>query len=323
MKIDQASFQASQSGLNALQGQVKNTDQAELEKVAAQFESVFVQMMVKSMRDATIKSDFLQSNGIDTYQQMFDQQISIDLSQSGGLGLAQILVEQMSPQGGATEKTDSGASSHSLAREQQAMPLGSAARLRVNTVPVDPPLAAAASTATKGSEPLAQSPEEFVRKVWDGAVAAAQQLNVAPEVLVAQSALETGWGQQVIAKADGASSFNLFGIKADSRWQGDSATVSTLEYRDGIANREQAAFRAYDSLEQTFSDYVEFLQSSPRYGDALSQSVDSRAFLQGLQDAGYATDPNYADKIMAILDGDRLNAVVDELKFSPQMSIGS
>lgn len=321
MNIEQASFQASQSGLGALKSTVENTDQAELEEVAAQFESVFVQMMIKSMREATIKSDFLQSNGIDTYQQMFDQQIAVDLSQSGGLGLAQILVEQMSPQGAVTPQQNSAGNSHSLQREQQAIPLGDVARYRVNTTPVTPPLAAAVNSAD--SEPLAQSPEEFVRKVWDSAVAAAQQLNVAPEVLVAQSALETGWGRQVIRQADGASSFNLFGIKADGRWDGDSATVSTLEYREGVANKEQAAFRAYDSLEHTFKDYVEFLQSSPRYRDALSQSGDNRAFLQGLQDAGYATDPQYADKIMAILESDRLGAAVSDLKFSPQTPIDS
>lgn len=329
MTIAQSTMHADVQSLNSLKSDVRSAEKGSLEEVAAQFESVFVQMMVKSMRDATMRSDLLQSNGMDTYQQMFDQQISVDLSRSGGLGLAQILVQQLSGNGavqasGATAQHNASTASFAVPSEQKAFPMGDAARLRVGTPPpVAAPKPPVVDKTSTSSQVLAETPEEFVRKLWEPAVRAGKALNVAPEVLVAQSALETGWGQKVIRREDGSSSYNLFGIKADSRWAGESATVSTLEYEEGVARKEQAAFRAYDSLEQTFDDYVHFLQNNPRYGDALRNAGDSRAFVQGLQDAGYATDPRYADKVMAIVEGDRYGETINALKFSPQLPLES
>ena len=166
-----------------------------------------------------------------------------------------------------------------------------------------------------------RSPQDFIRDIWEHAVDAAGKLGVDPRVLVAQSALETGWGKKIIRTGSGSSSFNLFGIKAGEEWQGDAATVRTLEFRDGVAALEKAAFRVYDSLAGSFEDYVDFLSGNPRYRSALDNAPDSAAFLHGLQDAGYATDPAYAAKIMRIVNADTYSDVFSELKNSAAVSL--
>jgi peptidoglycan hydrolase FlgJ len=164
---------------------------------------------------------------------------------------------------------------------------------------------AAVQPATQGLPTAApwrpESPEAFVRELWPHAERAGAALGVAPEVLLAQSALETGWGRHVIPRGDGSSSHNLFGIKADTRWNGDRVQVNTLEYVNGVPEQQRAAFRAYQSPAESFADYVDFLQRNPRYRGALAQGSDAEGYLRGLQSAGYATDPAYADKILDIL----------------------
>tara|TARA_R110002110_G_scaffold405241_1_gene624192 strand:+ start:23427 stop:24404 length:978 start_codon:yes stop_codon:yes gene_type:complete len=312
-------------GLNSLKHQVRLDPTSNLEEVAAQFESVFVQMMVKSMRDATIEGELFSSDQMDTYQQMFDKQLSLDLSRQGGLGLAQILVDQLggntareaqTPESGAAAAETVPAAAPSTApTAAQVLPFARPASIpsaATNTAPVHAPLRSAANP--EQWQPA--SPQEFIAAVWQHAVDAAAELGVDPEVLVAQSALETGWGKKVIRTADGGSSYNLFGIKASGGWEGRSASVNTLEYRDGVAQQERAAFRAYDSLAGSFNDYVALLKESPRYSGALETARDGRAFVQGLQDAGYATDPLYADKIMGILESDKVTDFIAQLKNS-------
>ena len=166
-----------------------------------------------------------------------------------------------------------------------------------------------AGTAVAQSEMLPgrfTSPEEFVQGIYPLAQEAANSLGIDARVLVAQAALETGWGQSLPHHADGSSTHNLFGIKADQRWSGGAATVDTLEFRDGIAQREKAAFRSYDSFGESLQDYVSFIQNNGRYASALSSGGDGSAYVQELQLAGYATDPEYATKITGILNGDIL-----------------
>ncbi|WP_416886136.1 flagellar assembly peptidoglycan hydrolase FlgJ [Marinospirillum sp.] len=158
------------------------------------------------------------------------------------------------------------------------------------------------------------SPEDFVRHLYPIAEQAAARLGVDPRFMLAQSALETGWGRHMIARADGSNSFNLFGIKADRRWSGEAAEVPTLEYRNGRPQQERWAFRAYDSFEQSMEDYVDFLLANPRYQSALEQTDNPRAFARGLQQAGYATDPRYAYKIVNIMEGSTLNQALERLE---------
>ena len=167
------------------------------------------------------------------------------------------------------------------------------------------------------------TPEEFIRDIWEHAVAAAEQLGVDPAVLVAQSALETGWGKKVMQAPDGSSSYNLFGIKANPSWGGESTVVHSLEYRNGLAEMEQSRFRVYDSLAGSFNDYVSFLTTNSRYELALDKVADNREFVHELQDAGYATDPAYAEKIMDIIGRTSSENVVDELKNFSSASLKS
>jgi flagellar protein FlgJ len=303
-------------GLSTLRAKAIQAPTEALDEVAAQFESLFVQMMLKSMREATIQGGLIDSDQMEVYQSMFDQQISLDLSNQGVLGLADILVEQL--EGPRSPDAE-------LGNADEMTPLASLltdARRHLSVFPSAETPAVVVSDADSASAEAERvqtdwqpaSPEEFIRGVWDYAVDAAKQLGVDPAVLVAQSALETGWGKRVIQSLDGSSSFNLFGVKSGGGWSGESATVNTVEFRDGVAAMENASFRVYNSLAGSFNDYVDFLKSNPRYQYALEKVADSREFVNGLQDAGYATDPGYAEKIMDIIGTTAYESVVDKLK---------
>lgn len=161
-----------------------------------------------------------------------------------------------------------------------------------------------AATAVTSPDPLASlsGPEaDFVRQLLPAARQAARQLGLEPLALVAQAALETGWGQKLFKAGDGQSSHNLFGIKAGSNWQGEVAVVDTLEYRQGLAQKEKARFRVYQDFAGSMQDYVELVKNQPRYQDAVAASHDTPTYFRRLQAAGYATDPNYAEKILQVL----------------------
>lgn len=271
------------NGLAELRRDARGDRQAALREVAQQFESVFLQMMMKSMRSASLGEGIFDSDQSDQYRDMLDSQLSVSLSQGRGLGLADVIVRQ----------------------------LGGAAPLRptpeVRGPVVMPPVAASrpAPTAAQAGQTVTaafDSPRQFIEALRPYALKAARLLGLGPEVLIAQSALETGWGRAVIRDARGESSHNLFNIKADSRWDGPVVAKNTLEYVDGVAVRERALFRRYDSPQHSFQDYVAFLRDNARYAPALAQSGDAKGFVHALQEAGYATDPAYATKIGAILD---------------------
>jgi flagellar protein FlgJ len=323
--------------LSALRTEARNAPTEALDDVASQFESLFVQMMLKSMRDATIEGGLFDSNQLDLYQQMFDQQVSLDISQLGGVGLAETLVGQLGgqksdslpqtadSQQGETKPVEPLVALNRSAAEIKRQVLGlyaasndSVARHAKTTPLVDLNV----NTSQEKANWLPASPEEFIRNIWNHAVDAAKDLGLDPAVLVAQSALETGWGKKVI-QADQGSSFNLFGIKADGRWDGKAATVNTVEFRDGLAVLEKASFRAYDSLASAFNDYVDFLKSNPRYQQALDKVTNNEDFLVELQGAGYATDPQYAEKILGILGRSNYSSVINELKNSQELPLSS
>jgi len=299
-------------GLNQLRqqaGQGQNEQQT-LRQVAGQFESLFVNMMLKSMRQASLAEGLFDSEQSKMYQDMADQQLASDLSMRGGLGLQDVIMRQL---GGAR-----------YANSAEAVP---GQTFSIDTVTVRPSLGIRVNEKIieqireAKPQPLAEdteivetdmanmpkrfnSPEEFVEKLWPYAERAAEKLGVAPEVILSQAALETGWGKFILADQQG-SSFNLFNIKAH-RWDGDTVAKNALEYRDGKALHEQSQFRAYDSYQHSFDDYVRFLQTQPRYSQALQHVGDPNAFIEQLHKAGYATDPQYADKIKRIMNSDTL-----------------
>jgi flagellar protein FlgJ len=244
-----------------------------LREAAKQFESLFTKMMLEGMRKAGFGDSLFGSDQGDMYQGMMDDQMAVQLSQGKGLGLADMLIRQLS-HGTMTSSTGPD------------MP----------TPKVD--------DAQK---------RKFIEEVLPHATAAARELGVDPRALVAQAALETGWGTSQPADAQGGS-HNYFGIKAGASWRGDSVASSTTEFADGVANRETARFRAYGDVAESVADYVRVIRDNPRYAGALNTGNDVRAFATALQRGGYATDPEYANKLIAVAERLGLAAPVTPFK---------
>lgn len=298
------------SGLAALKAEAREDQAGATAKVARQFESLFVQMMVKQMRQASFGGGIFDSDRTRFYQDMYDQQLSLHLSEQGGLGLSEVLTRQL---GGSSEQPD--------------VTLGGLEPYwhRPVQAPVKPAVGSEQVMATSGSAATSDavetqgtpdSPEAFVNQLWDAAEAAASELGLPAEALLAQAALETGWGSHVMNGGNGRSSHNLFGIKADTQWQGGRVKRETLEYESGVAVRKREPFRTYESFEQSFQDYVAFVKQSPRYADALDNAGDPAGYFQALQEAGYATDPAYADKILRVMQGPEMQSALAAFKAS-------
>jgi len=280
-------------GLDNLRRAAQSGDEKALEEAAKQFEGIFVQMMLKSMRQAqdvlADENSPFNSQQVKFYRQMHDQQMANDLTQNGSIGLAEVIVQQL---GGITDKyTPAG-----MAR--------SGANLSDINRKHSQHITQAQDSVLQSKRQEFDSPEDFVQSLLPEAKKAAAELGIEPMALVAQAAVETGWGKHIMQSPRGESSFNLFGIKADNRWTGDKTTVETLEYKQGVAQKQKAHFRAYDSFADSMRDYGAFIKDSPRYSDAVKQAKDPQAYFESLQNAGYATDPNYAKKVMSVMNGD-------------------
>jgi flagellar protein FlgJ len=326
--------------LNSLKVKSRTDNGEALREVAQQFEQMFMNMMLKSMREASSsfsEDSYFNSSETQFFQSMLDQQMTTDLATQGqGIGLADVIVRQL---GGA-----SNAELVPLNQEAPGMTLGetqalqmqrllqqtydnsasvAAAAVLSNAVKptsnesgsvarnVETAVANLASSTVQEQLPNRfESPKEFVEKLLPLAEKIAPELGVDPRVLLAQSALETGWGKHITRNPETTeSSYNLFNIKAGSSWRDETVSVNTLEYTNGIPTTEQAQFRAYTSYESSFRDYVDFLKTSSRYQQALEQANNPLAYLQELQSAGYATDPEYANKISRILSTDVISAL--------------
>lgn len=272
-------------------------DPAALREVATQFEALFLQTMLKSMRDASLGDPlFGDSEQMEMYEGMMDQQLAVELASGKGVGLADLLVRQL----GGT------AAAESPDRPQQEYSLQHTRRMSASP--------ANAGIAAKSAAASWSNAEDFARDVWPHAERTAKALNVAPEAILAQAALETGWGQHVIPGQDGNASFNLFGIKSGSSWDGEEVVRRTLEFENGVPRPEQARFRAYSNVESAFADYRDFLSSNPRYDGIRDHGDNAAGFARALQDSGYATDPQYADKISRIMEGPTMRRVMSELE---------
>ena len=289
-------------GLSQLQYKASTDNPQALKEVGKHFEALFIQMMLQSMRKATPDNPLFGGKAEEMYRDLFDKQISMSMAAKGQLGLADMIVKQLQHKAQLQDN---------FGKDSVQTPSAPAQ--------ADSPVAARVVAANKTAY---ASPSAFVKDVWPYAQKAAKQLNVDPQVLIAQAALETGWGRGVIKHADGRSTHNLFGIKAGAGWQKEVASVPTLEYRDGIAVKERASFRSYGSLAEGFQDYVEFLRNNPRYKQALSFASNPNKFTNALQQAGYATDPNYAQKIGNVLGGDTLASAMADLKINATNPIG-
>ncbi len=264
-------------GLDTLRLQAKQNPEQASKAVAQQFEAVFLQMMLKSMRDATPQDGMTDSDQTRMYTSMLDQQMAQSLS-AKGMGLADVMLRQ-------------------LGRTQTAAPSESSA------LPVTPPPASPVPADAKAGGPVAS--QNFLARMKEHALAAASVTGIPARFLLGHAALESAWGKSEIRNVDGSSSHNLFGIKAGRNWKGATVDVTTTEYVDGAPRKMVQKFRAYASYAQAFQDYASLLKNSPRYAAVLAQS-DGAGFAQGLQRAGYATDPRYAEKLTKVLNGARL-----------------
>ncbi|MFQ3199211.1 MAG: flagellar protein FlgJ [Paraglaciecola sp.] len=290
-------------GLDTLRRAAQSGDKGALEEAAQQFEAIFVQMMLKSMRKAqdvmADKDSPFNSEQVKFYRDMHDQQLATDMSSKGSIGLAEIIVKQL---GKGTEgytpasviRNDGNLSNinrHSIKAVEQAQQVG---------------LAKPVTDMLGYKESAFDSPEVFIRQLFPAAQVAARELGLDPNAMLAQAAVETGWGKYMMHNAQG-NTHNLFGIKADPRWQGDKAIVNTLEFEQGLATPKKAEFRAYSSFADAMDDYVVFVKENPRYQHALTHSAEPQRYFEQLQQAGYATDPGYANKILAVLNSAHFN----------------
>lgn len=296
---------------------------ADVEKAARELETQFARMLIKSMRSASMGDPMLGDNS--TYREMYDQQLATELTRGRGLGLAPMIVRQLGRDNGATPAADTAAPTAFPLRVSgtaapMSMPLAMPATGALPLAPsssgvsmpafdvpaLHAPMSAADPVADCPDVPLdCSSPEAFVQSIWPLAQKTAAELGVPARALVAQAALETGWGRR-LAGREGVSSQNLFGIKAGSRWSGERVNSATHEFIDGVRRSERADFRAYGSAAESFADYARLLDN-PRYAAARNAGNDTHRFASALQQAGYATDPHYAAKITAIANGATLN----------------
>lgn len=286
-------------GLEQLHGQYKTDPNAVKKQVAQQFESLFVQMVMRSMREAnkSFSSDLISSNDMDFYQEMFDKQLSLNLS-SRGLGIAKMIEDNIDAQH---------AVAHPIPFNDLKQPdIHYQPKTAINT-PIDvsetmlPP---ASATPEKNTF---HTPKAFVQAIWSAAKKAASSLGVSPSVLIAQAALETDWGKKML-------NHNLFNIKADPQWKKASTQVASLENKNGVLVKEKSNFRAYGSIDESLEDYAHFVKTNQRYSQALTQGENPQRYVQGLQAAGYATDTQYAKKIMEIHESQHFKNLLLGLK---------
>ncbi len=360
--FDQARNALDLNGLNDIRQQSRAGDgeakKEALKEAAQQFEGIFMKMLLSSMRKAqeVLESDSpFNSQSTKFYRDMHDQQMAVELSSNGSLGLTDLIVRQLGGDDGSFKPSsvlrndgnlavtnnvnaaDDKASrtrkdnQHNtliekmLADKNQIKPdidipfsgsyqpqhisnnqlNSTVSQLAIRELEKRTNKTSGQSESVNNSASLSShnftEPKDFVTALIEPAQKVQKTLGVPFEVVIAQAALETGWGQKIIKNQDGDSSNNLFNIKADSRWSGDKITKDTLEFEQGAMIKKSEPFRTYQSLTDSVDDYINFLSTSERYQDALQNSGNVEHFLQGLQKAGYATDPQYADKILGTL----------------------
>ncbi|MFM2485065.1 flagellar assembly peptidoglycan hydrolase FlgJ [Celerinatantimonas yamalensis] len=317
--------------LDTLRREAKTHPHKALEAVAHQFEALFMQRLLEEMRKSNSQfssSDSINNNRyVKNYQQMYDKQLSLDLSQNGSLGLAQLIVQQLDPDSAHIVPANQLRAAGSIEDKIKMGHMVQLNKLADKSVPAEvgkkvahKPIMSMQARRFYGENPVQQpatkvqaaterqqfaSEHEFVQSVLPLARQIAGPAGISPLAVVAQAALETGWGKRVMTSEKGSSSHNLFGIKAGKSWQGSKVRVNTLEFQHGVAEPKRANFRAYSSFADSVKDYVSLLQK-PRYQQALAHGDNPAQFAEQLQQAGYATDPNYAVKMKKILDSEVL-----------------
>ncbi len=292
-----------------------------LVEAAKQFESIFTQMWMKSMREANNalvdeEDNPFSSRDTQFYQGMLDDQIAANVATSGNGSLAELIVKQLSP---ATQSSTP--MNNASVMKRFAMPqtenasnvpaeVLAAERFVANKSNVASNLNNFSNVSSSNSKSGETSQQhQFVRQLMPAAKMVASKMGLSPVALIAQAALETGWGKHMMQSSGGASSNNLFGIKAGQTWSGTKTAANSLEYENGRAVMKRSSFRSYTSLVQSMQDYANLISNSDRYQKAKAVAHDPDAYFEELQAAGYATDPEYANKLKQVLRSDALKAV--------------
>jgi len=287
--VDSSPAYTDSRSLDKLKFESRNDPEKALESVARQFEALFTQTLLKSMRDTSSGDGLLDNDQTRLYQDLFDKQISTNLSEKRGIGLADVLIRQLRQIG--TEKIDPTS----------------------NEIPEIKKFNVSSSVSVNNDNNF-KSPQDYLKEMYPIANQIENDHGIPAAVMLAQSALETGWGRHVMQANDDKSSNNLFGIKADSRWDGPISTKNTIEYTQGVAEIKRDNFRSYGSFKESMLDYVRFLKSDYRYNQVFGNVNNPEKFTKELQQAGYATDPDYSKKINKIMNSSMFTSVLNGLK---------
>jgi flagellar protein FlgJ len=282
-------------------------------------------MMIKNMRKTGMEDPLFNSPAMSSYRDMYDQQLGLELSRGQGIGLAEAIVRQLQHQAGMNNEVPAQTDA-----QQRTLKMPERRTFYQSDIVNKAPLETAESNTTGTvsaagglSATAFNSPQDFVQKLWPMAEKTAAQLGVNPEVILSQAALETGWGKYIIAD-NNKSSFNLFNIKADKSWQGERMAKVSMEFIHGKPVQQKSDFRAYDSFAESFQDYTKFIQNNPRYHSIFAvnekaehklhnsshagkpDALNNNSYIQQLHEAGYATDPQYAKKVLRVLNSDAI-----------------
>ena len=278
------------ASLATLRTQAATDPKSATREAAKQFEALFMQELMKNMRNSTMQSGMLENSGTQMGTEMLDSQYAKQLSGLRG-GLADVIAKQIERQMGV-QSTESSVNAG-------LGPTRAAAVAAYGTAPV-----VAAGSPTVQRTPLRPpaSAQEFVDRVTADAKAVEASTGIPAAFMISQAALETGWGKKEIKMADGSNSFNLFGIKAGSNWKGPTTEITTTEFVNGKSTKVKASFRAYSSYEEAFNDYAKLMKESPRYQNVVASGGNAKGFANSLQKAGYATDPQYAEKLGRVIN---------------------
>ena len=282
----QQSLAADAQSLGTLKMEAGKNSPTAIKETAKQFESLFMRELVKSMREATMKSGMLDSAGGDLGTDLLDQQFAVQMSGQPG-GLSELIAQQLTRQMGGPGAEAANATNPG----RNVNPASTVRSHKTNYTSVQP------AATGKTTRPPTDSQTNFVQKHAQVAAEVEKTSGIPAHFMLGQAGHETGWGRFEIKVKGGDTSHNLFGIKAGSGWTGKTADVTTTEFVNGVAEKRVARFRAYDSYADAFKDYARLISESPRYAKAKQQTGSAQAYASGLQQAGYATDPQYADKL--------------------------
>ncbi|WP_225034343.1 flagellar assembly peptidoglycan hydrolase FlgJ [Paraburkholderia sp. XV] len=290
-------FALDTQGFDAMRAQAAANPREAMKSAAKQFDAVFTQMMLKSMRDATPSDGPFDSHDTATFTSMMDQQLAQQMS-SKGIGVADAMLKQLMRNSGMS--ADDANAGNNVALNALAKAYANPANNGALKMGRGYSANSALTPPVRG-DGSSDKVDAFVDKLAAPAQAASAATGIPARFIIGQAALESGWGKREIRKSDGSTSHNIFGIKATDDWNGKTVATVTTEYINGRPQRVVEKFRAYDSYEEAMTDYASFLNSNPRYAQVINSSRDVNGFAQGMQRAGYATDPHYAKKLISIM----------------------